>query len=98
VSQVLDLKATRGQLGPVLDHLFADAWDSGAAAVEGRLEPALYEPLSSRRRSWLWLHYGSRSLFHSRDPDVLAAISLGRSALSRLDGEYWMGHRTEPFG
>jgi hypothetical protein len=37
-------------------------------------------------------------LFYSRDPDVLAAISLGKSALTRLDGEYWMGHHTEPFG
>jgi hypothetical protein len=94
VSQVMDVKATRGQLGTVLDYLFADAWDSGAAAVEGRIEPALFEPLSSRR---CWLRYGSRALFHSRDPDVLAAISLGKSALSRLDGEYWMGHHTEPF-
>jgi hypothetical protein len=94
VSRVMDLKASSGELGTVLDYLFADAWDSGADAVEGRLEPALYEPLSSRG---CWLHYGSRALFHSRDPDVLAAISLGRSALSRLDGEYWMGHHTEPF-
>jgi hypothetical protein len=94
VSQVMDLKATRGQLGTVLDYLFADAWDSGTDAVEGRLEAALYEPLSNRRS---WLHYGARALFHSRDPDVLAAISLGKSALSRLDGEYWMGHHTEPF-
>jgi hypothetical protein len=94
VSQVMDVKATRGQLATVLDYLFADAWDGGTDAVEGRLEPALYEPLSTRR---CWLRYGSRSLFHSRDPDVLAAISLGKSALSRLDGEYWMGHHTELF-
>jgi hypothetical protein len=95
LSQVIDVKATRGRLGTVLDRLFADAWEHGADAVEGRLEPGLYEPLSSRR---CWLHYGARALFHSRDPEVLAAISLGRSALTRLDGEYWMGHHTEPFG
>jgi GNAT superfamily N-acetyltransferase len=94
LSEVIEVKATRGELGTVLDCLFADAWDSGADGVEGRLEPALYEPLSGRR---CWLHYGARALFHSRDADVLAAISLGRSALTRLDGEYWMGHHTEPF-
>jgi hypothetical protein len=94
VSQVMDVKATRGQLGRVLDYLFADAWDCGADALEGRLEQALYEPLSSRR---CWVHYGARVLFHSHDRDVLAAISLGKSALSRLDGEYWMGHHIEPF-
>ena len=94
VSEVMDLKAIRGQVGTVLDYLFADARESGANAIAGRLEPALYHPLSSRRS---WLRYGARALFHSRDPDVLAAISLGKSALSRLDGEYWMGHHTEPF-
>jgi hypothetical protein len=94
VSEVMDVKAVGGQLGTVLDHLFADAWDCGADAVEGRFEPALYEPLSGRR---CWLHYGARALVHSRDLEVLAAISLGRSALTRLDGEYWMGHQTEAF-
>jgi GNAT superfamily N-acetyltransferase len=94
LSQVMDVKATRGQLGTVLDCLFADAWQSGAGALEGRMEPALYESLSGRR---CLLRYGERSLFHSRDPEVLAAISLGRSALTRLDGEWWMGHHTETF-
>jgi len=36
-------------------------------------------------------------LFHTRDPELAAAISLGQSALTRLDGEWWMGHHTEPF-
>jgi hypothetical protein len=94
-SQVMDIAAVKGQLDMVLDCLFADAWQSGAAALEGRMEPALYEPLSSRR---CLVRYGTRALFHSRDPDVAAAISLGRSALTRLDGEWWMGHHTEQFG
>jgi hypothetical protein len=95
MSQVIAIMATRGQLGTVLDCLFADAWHAGADAVEGRLEAQLYEPLSRRG---CWLHHGARALFHSRDPEVLAAISLGRSALTRLDGEYWMGHHIELFG
>jgi hypothetical protein len=94
LSHVVDVKATRGHLETVLDCLFADAWQSGVGALEGRLEHRLYEPLS--RRSCL-LRYGERALYHSRDPEVLAAISLGRSALSRLDGEWWMGHHIEPF-
>jgi hypothetical protein len=94
LSHVLDVKATRGHLETVLDCLFADAWQSGVGALEGRLEPRLYEPLSRRR---CWLRYGERALYHSRDPEVLAPISLGRSALSRLDGEWWMGHHIEPF-
>jgi hypothetical protein len=94
LSQVMEIKAGRRELGTVLDYLFADAWHSGTAALEGRLEPGLYEPLSGRR---CLLRYGTRALFHSSDPDVLATISLGESALTRLDGEWWMGHHTEPF-
>jgi hypothetical protein len=94
VSQVVEVMATKGQLGAVLDCLFADAWHAGADAVEGRLEAYLYEALS---RHHCWLHYASRALFHSLDHEVLAAIALGRSALTRLDGEWWMGHHIEPF-
>lgn len=94
VSQAVQVVARRGHHGTVLDHLFADAWNAGSDAVEGRLDQALYEPVSSRR---CWLHFGARALFQSRDPEILAAISLGRSALTRLDGEWWMGHHTEPF-
>jgi hypothetical protein len=94
LSQVMDVKAARAELGTVLDCLFAEAWHGGAAALEGRLESDLYEPLSTRR---CLVRYGQRSLFHSRDPEVLAAISLGKSALTRLDGEWWMGHHTESF-
>jgi hypothetical protein len=94
LSQVMQVAATNGELGTVLDCLFADAWRSGAAALEGRLEPALYEPIYRRR---CLLRYSTRALFHSDDPELAAAISLGRSALTRLDGEWWMGHHTEPF-
>jgi hypothetical protein len=94
LSRVIDLRATRGNLGRVLDFLFADAWESGAAALEGRLDDTLYEPLAQRR---CLVRYGERALYHSRDPEILAAISLGGSALSRLDGEWWMGHHIEPF-
>jgi hypothetical protein len=85
LSHVVEAKTARGQLDRVLDCLFADAWSGGAAALEGRLDDALYEPLVRRR---CLLRHGERALYHSRDPEVLAAISLGRSALSRHDGEW----------
>jgi hypothetical protein len=92
--QVMEVVARSRELDAVLDHLFADAWLSGTVALGGRLEPALFEPLWRRR---CMLRHGIPSLFHSRDAEVVAAISLGRSALTRLDGEYWMGHHIEPF-
>jgi hypothetical protein len=94
LSEVISIAATKGAHGVVFDSLFAEAWKSGAAGLEGRLEPELYEPLSDRR---CLLRYGTRALFHTRDPELAAAISLGQSALTRLDGEWWMGHHTEPF-
>ena len=30
------------------------------------------------------------------DPEVLEALSEGRAMLSRLDGEWWMGHHLTP--
>lgn len=94
IAQVMDVSATRGSLDAVLDRLFADAWQSGSAALEGRLEPALFEPLARRR---CLIRAGERALFHSREREISATISLGGSALSRLAGEWWMGHHTEPF-
>ncbi|MGH2960823.1 MAG: hypothetical protein ACRDL3_01310 [Solirubrobacterales bacterium] len=94
LSQVMQIAAAKGELETLIDRLFADAWRGGAAAVEGRLEPALYEPIYGRR---CVLRYSTPALFHSDDPELAAAISLGRSALTRLDGEWWMGHHTEPF-
>lgn len=94
LSQVIEVAAIKGALETVLDGLFADAWQSGVAALEGRLERPLYEPLARRR---CLLRFGSRALFNSRDPELTSAISLGRSALSQLNGEWWMGHHTEPF-
>lgn len=93
-SEVIEVAAVKGALGEVLDRLFLDAWRSGAGMLEGRLDPALYEPISHRR---CLLRYGDRALFHSRDPELASAIALHASALTRLDGEWWMGHHIEPF-
>jgi hypothetical protein len=93
-SQVMQVAATKGSIDTVLDYLLADTWRSGAVALEGRLEPALYESLSRRR---CLLRRGTLALYHSRDPEVVAAVSVGESGLTRLDGEWWMGHHTEPF-
>jgi hypothetical protein len=94
LSEVVELAAARGAHSVVVDSLFADAWEQGVAGLEGRLERPLYEPLSDRG---CLLRYGTRALFHTRDAELAAAISLGESGLTRLDGEWWMGHHTEPF-
>jgi hypothetical protein len=73
----------------VLDHLFADAHAQGAAAVHGRLEPALAGLTS---RPGIVLRKTARALVHAQDPAVLALLGSPRSLLSQLDGEWLVSH------
>jgi hypothetical protein len=89
IVQVQQLASTTPDPGPVLDHLLADADARGAAAVSGRLEPSLAEAVRERRcliRPAAW------ALADAQDPGVLAALDADDTLLTRLDGEWWMGH------
>jgi hypothetical protein len=94
-SHVLQLLARERDVGAVLDDLLAHAWTGRSAAVRGRVEPHLLEPLARRR---CLMHYGGMALVHSAQPEILGAIGSGRSILSRIDGEWWMGHHVLDFG
>lgn len=96
VSQVLQIAAEERNVGQVLDDLFHDAYVAGAAAVQGRVEPHLLRELAGRR---VLLHpSGYLSLVHGRDAELLHAIHVGQALLTRLDGEFWMGHHLVRFG
>ena len=88
VSEVVQLAARNGSFDPVLQHLLADAWRHGAAAVRGRLDPRYLHEFSARH---CWLRQeDSWTLAHSRRADVLAAFDQGRAFVSRLEGEWWL--------
>jgi predicted ATP-grasp superfamily ATP-dependent carboligase len=94
ISHVMHLAAAPRQEDDVLEHLFDDARRRGAAALQGRLEPALLEPLSRHR---CLLHpSGYLALIHSRSPEIEHAIVMGHGLLTRMEGEWWMGHHLEP--
>lgn len=94
ISQVLQIAGDERDVGDVLDDLFRDAHAGGAAGLQGRVEAHLLEPLSQRRTL---LHpSGYLALIHARDPDLLYAVQSGRTLLSRLEGEWWMGHHLLP--
>lgn len=84
-SHVLQIAAEGRHVERVLDDLLWHAHSHGAAALIGRLEPRLMEPI--RRRRCL-LRMGERSLFHSRHPELLEAVRSGDTLLSRFDGEW----------
>ena len=88
VSEVVQVAASRGSFDLVLQRLLADAWRHGAAAVRGRLDPRYVEDLSDRH-CW-FVRDSTWTLFHSRYPDVVAAIQQGDAFLSRLEGEWWL--------
>ncbi len=73
-------------IGSVIDHLFHDAQAEGAAALEGRLEGRLLEPLVRRR---CILRYAGSSGVHSRNDGIREALFSSRSILTRMDSEYW---------
>jgi hypothetical protein len=89
VSHVVQVASSGRDSRVVVDHLFRDAWLGGAAALRGRVEARLLEPVGGRR---CFLRYVGGSLVHSRDPAILGVVAAGDSLLTRLDSEWWMGN------
>jgi hypothetical protein len=83
---VLQVMGAEKDLGAVLDHLFYDAQAAGAAALEGRVEPRLLEPLAQRR---CLLRYAGAAGVHTRNREILAAVLSRQSVFTRMDSEYW---------
>jgi hypothetical protein len=95
VGHVVQVAAPARSAGLVLDHLLHDAESRGVAALRGRIEGRLREPLSTRG---CWFRRGdSLALVHSRRSDLLYEVHSGRALLTRLEGEWWMGHHLYPF-
>jgi len=86
VSRVLQVAASDKDVDPVLDHLFDHAYRGGAAALDGRVEPRLLEPLSRRH---CILRYIGGAMMHSRGPELLGAMVSRHTLLTRMDGEWW---------
>ena len=90
IAQTLGVAGARNDVGDVLDSLLADARERGAVAIQGRVEPHLLERLPERRA--VFHKSGYLPLIHSRRAELLHAIHSGRALLTRLAGEWWMGH------
>jgi hypothetical protein len=90
IAQALSVAGPPNDVGDVLDALLADARERGAVAVQGRVEPHLLERLPERRA--VFHKSGYLPLIHSRRAELLHAIHSGRALLTRLAGEWWMGH------
>jgi len=91
-AQMLQIGAAPADAGAVIERLVADAAGLGASAVSGRVEPHLLPHLHSHR---FLLHRGEWALVHDPGQRLAATAAWGDGLLTRLDGEWWMGHHLE---
>ena len=86
IAHVAQLAATPASIDEVLDHLFYRAWQQGALAVTGRLDPRFIQALSDkycvfhRRGPWV--------LVKAKEPELLRSFEAGHAWFSPLDGEW----------
>jgi hypothetical protein len=85
-AEAVQLAATEGSIGAVLDHLFHHAWRQGATAVRGRLDARFTQALSDRY--CLFHRRGPWVLIKANRPELLSSFYTGNSAFSRMDGEW----------
>jgi len=88
VSQVVQVAARRSARALVLRHLYHQAWRGGAAAVSGRLDPALLNDLAAQ--GCVFHREGPWMLIHSCRPELMLAVEQGGTFPSRLEGEWWL--------
>jgi len=88
VSEVVQIAAVDTAMVAVLDHLFHHAWRRGAFAVSGQVDPRFMQEYLTKH---CFLHGGSWTLVHTRNPELLQTIDRGDALLTRLEGEWTIG-------
>jgi hypothetical protein len=88
-ADVLQIAAKQTSIHSVLDHLFYDAWERGADAVTGRLEPRFLQALSDKY--CLFHRRGPWTLVDTRRPELLRSFQSGDAFFTRFDGEWCLG-------
>jgi hypothetical protein len=85
VADVAQIAASPSSVRDVIDHLFARAWEAGAVAVTGRLEPRFMDALADR---YALFHRGPWTVIRATRPEILGAFESGAVAFSSFDGEW----------
>jgi hypothetical protein len=83
---VLQVLASPGQEGPVIDRLIGHAAKSGIAALQGRTQPSLLTAMLTRRCTFAHM---SSTVVHARDPSLLKPFIAGEAFFNGLAGESW---------
>lgn len=86
IGRVLQVMATPGRLGPVLDLMFAHALENGAVGLRGRSSPELIEAATGRSMLMATI---SSTVIHTKEPEIAEAFLSGNCMLTGLAGERW---------
>jgi hypothetical protein len=90
IADVLQIAAKPDSVHDVLDNLFYSAWQQGAMAVTGRLEPRFMQAFSDKY--CLFHRRGPWTLVSARKPEFLRAFLSEGVFFSRFDGEWCLGY------
>jgi hypothetical protein len=94
IAQVMQVVAAADDVEAVVRHLLHHAQGAGVAAIQGRLEPHLFEAVLKLGCKLRRTH---PALIHSNThPAVVSAVFEGRALLTRMDGEWWMTSHGDP--
>ena len=90
IAEVLQVGGREETIREVLHHLFYHAWQRGAVAATGPIDPRLCSVLTEEHCAF---HRPDNSslLIYSPDQQILNAIHAGDAYLSRLEREWWIG-------
>ncbi|MGO4574242.1 hypothetical protein [Microvirga sp. 2TAF3] len=86
IGHVLQVLATPGHAGSVVDHLIGHAAESGLVALQGRTQPALLDAMLTRRCAFT---HRCSTVVHSRNPALLKPFLTGDAFFNGLAGEAW---------
>lgn len=87
-STVMQIVARKNAFNEILDHLFDHARRHGSTSLIGKLEPQYIQELTDK---YCWFHrFGSWTLVHSNNSELLHAIQRGDAFLTGLEGEWCM--------
>jgi hypothetical protein len=89
VAEVVQIGGARQAIKDILDHLFHDAWSSGAIALHGIVDMRLMADFSDK--NCFFTCRGGWTVAHSPNPELLELLNSGDAFLSRLDGEWCFG-------
>jgi hypothetical protein len=85
VGRAIHIAADQRRIDAVVGEMLGDARDRGCAAMSGRLDPHLEDPLRTRMAA---VGFARRTLLQCRDPEVAAILASSSSLLTQLDGEW----------